>query len=213
MWIYYLIAGVVAVILYSRNAAAKLADSALPGTAPVAVGQFVNANGQTVQTTSLKQAQIQNFTKIGTAVTGAISGAFIADPTLFASLGVTGPVGLAIAGVIAAVFVVVGMLRGVAHLYANEWVQKVQNPFGVALGAIANANANAMMDGSASRQSVSLAIESIQNLWSHYRTLGNQFAAQGHDQSIVVNQSYQTLSPLVEQLLRDMGDNMSSLPA
>ena len=120
-----------------------------------------------------------------------------------------GIVGSIVGGVIA----LIDHFVSTAHLRANEWVQSVQNPFGTALGKIADANAEDVRTGTATVQSVTYAKQQMNLMWEKYQKTAETWAAQGPDYRLVINQSYNTLQPLIDQLNRDMDKNIADIQA
>jgi hypothetical protein len=116
-----------------------------------------------------------------------------------------------VGGIIGVVAGVIAAVRSTTHLTANEWVQAVQNPFGVALARLANANAEALQQGTATLVSVIGTKNAIQALWDEYRAAADEFAAVDTAHATVINQSYATLTPLMNQLFSDLNGNISNL--
>jgi hypothetical protein len=148
----------------------------------------INAYKQTagVGLTELQSAQLNKFKAIaaiaGTAVTVGVAG--LSSLTLAAA----GPVGAAVAACIIAI----GALRGTAHLVANIWTQTggVQDQFGKALAAVNLEVQTSLQNGTATKASLSFAIQTYNSLWSQYYSLGEQFAAIDKDHRTVIDNSY-----------------------
>lgn len=182
-------------------------DLTQPGARPSTAGGF----------TPFQLQQINKFTAIATIAGTATAAGVAALSSL--TLAAAGPIGAAVAGVIVAV----GILRGTAHLVADEWVQRVQNPFGQALAAIVDGKDAALSDGSATQAMVLQAKQAVQNLWSLYRQHAEAFASQGQDYRTVIDQSYETLdyryvngqpvgTGLITRILADMDRQVQALP-
>jgi len=118
-----------------------------------------------------------------------------------------------VGGAIAAVTAAILAFRSTAHLTADQWVQSVQNPFGRALAAIVDAKDASITDGTATKNSIYLARSQVVDLWTKYRASAEQFANKGVDQRLVINQSYDTLEPLIHQILVDMDNQIANSPA
>lgn len=118
-----------------------------------------------------------------------------------------------VGGAIAAITAAILAFRSTVHLTANQWVQGVQNPFGRALAAIVDEKDAAIANGTATKSSVYLSRSRVVDLWAKYRAAGEQFATKGTAERTVVNQSYDTLAPLIDQILRDMDNQIANLPA
>lgn len=159
-----------------------------------------------------QQQQVTQFNNLAQTA-GTLTSTVLGD--FAATASAAGPAGAIVALAVAAI----GAFRSTTHLVANEWVQQVQNPFGTALAAIADQNANAMQAGTATRLSVEAAQRAINNLWAQYQNTANQWIADAagnaslqQQRITVINQSYATLQPLINQLNADMNGNIASLP-
>jgi hypothetical protein len=136
--------------------------------------------------TELQAAQLNKFKAIaaiaGTAVTVGVAG--LSSLTLAAA----GPVGAAVAAAIIAI----GALRGTAHLVANIWTQSggVQDQFGKALAAVNLEVQTSLQNGTATKSSLSYAIQTYNALWAQYFNLGEQFASVDKDHRTVIDNSY-----------------------
>jgi hypothetical protein len=139
-----------------------------------------------VQLTSAQAAQLNKFKAIasiaGTATTVGVAG--LSSLTLAAA----GPIG----ATVAAVVIAIGALRGTAHLVANEWTKPggVQDNFGKALAAINLEFANAVANGSASKDMAKFTVNAYNNLWNQYVSIAEQFAAVDKDHREVIDNSY-----------------------
>src|SRR4029077_4819329 len=98
-----------------------------------------------------------------------------------------------------------------AHPVANEWVARVQNPFGASLALIVNAKDAELRAGNATADDVYFAQQAVINLWGIYRTAATNFANLGAQQSQVIQQSYTTLQPLITQIISDMDKEIAQL--
>jgi len=191
----------------ARNPGPQRIDTQQPGAGPSAAAGF----------SAFQIQQINKFTAIATIAGTATAAGVAALSSL--TLAAAGPIGAAVAGVIVAI----GILRGTAHLIANEWVNRVQNPFGAALAQIVNAKDAAIADGSATKAMVIQARNSVAALWSTYRQAATIFSAQGQDYRTVIDQSYETLdyryvngrpvgTGLITRILGDMTAQIATLP-
>lgn len=159
-----------------------------------------------------QQQQVTQFNNLAQTA-GTLASTVLGD--FAATASAAGPAGAVVALAVAAI----GAFRSTTHLVANEWVQQVQNPFGTALSAIANQNANAIQAGTATRLSVEAAQSAVNNLWTQYKNTANQWIADAagnaslqKQRTTVINQSYQTIQPLIDKLNADMTANIASLP-
>lgn len=207
-----LIAGIVGGIALLLRTAKRGGVQSTPGATQPGANPSTTAGFSAFQI-----QQIQKFSAIA-AIAGTATAAGIAALSSL-TLAAAGPIGAAVAGVITAI----GILRGTAHLVANEWVQRVQNPFGQALSSIVDAKDAAINDGSATKAMVLQAKDAVQKLWATYRQAAEQFATQGSDYRLVIDQSYETLdyryvngrpvgSGLITRILADMDRQVAGLP-
>jgi hypothetical protein len=90
------------------------------------------------------------------------------------------------------------------HPLATEWVARVQNPFGAQLAVIVDRKDAAITAGTATADDIYFAQQAVTQIWNGYQQIASQFAALGPGQSQVIEQSYNTLTPIVNQILRDM---------
>jgi len=102
--------------------------------------------------------------------------------------------------------------NGSLHLLANQWVTSVQNPFGTALAAIVDEKDASIRNGTATRASVTAALNGVVNLWAQYKVTATAFAAKGSGYATIINQSYATLTPLITQIEADMRSQIAALP-
>jgi hypothetical protein len=100
---------------------------------------------------------------------------------------------------------------GTAHLLADQWVGQVQNPFGQALAFIVDAKDASLSNGTATCSSVMTAKNAVVDLWNKYKTTAERWAASGGSYRTVIDQSYATLTPLINQILADMTAQANTL--
>lgn len=167
--------------------------------------------------TKLQQEQVRKFSSIA-AIAG--SGATSLAAALGVSAATAGPIGAAVAAVV----VGFAMIRGTAHLVANEWTLRVQTPFGDALKAIVDEKDRSIREGSATSRSVSYARQATQTLWNRYHNEAAKFRQVDKDHAIVIDQSYETLdyrftadgrkvgTGLMTRILADMDRQIAELP-
>jgi hypothetical protein len=98
-----------------------------------------------------------------------------------------------------------------AHPSATVWVAQVQNPFGASLALIVNAKDAEIKAGNATADDVYFAENAVKQLWASYREKATAFAALGVNQSQVIQQSYTTLQPLINQIIADMDRQTAQL--
>lgn len=181
-----LVAALIGVVLYRRS------DSSA-GNSPLPTEQdkLQNAIAASIQTqtagvglTSMQQMQIQKFASIA-AIAGTATSAGVAALSSL-TLAAAGPIGATVAGLIIAFSV----LRGTAHLVANQWTSGVQMQFNQALTAISGEVQRAQADGSVSKAMLAHAMDAIGKIWSQYYNAGEHFAVQDADHRLVIDQSY-----------------------
>jgi hypothetical protein len=97
------------------------------------------------------------------------------------------------------------------HPLASEWVGRVQDPFGAQLSVIVDAKDAALRAGTATADDVYFAQQGVEQLWSGYQQAAAQFAAIGPDQAHVIEKSYATLTPIINQILNDMSAQIAQL--
>jgi hypothetical protein len=97
------------------------------------------------------------------------------------------------------------------HPLASEWVGRVQDPFGAQLAVIVDAKDAALRAGTATADDVYYAQQAVEQLWTGYQQAAAQFAAQGPDQAHVIEKSYATLTPIINQILNDMSAQIAQL--
>ena len=61
-------------------------------------------------------------------------------------------------------------------------------------------------NGTATRASILRDKAALQHLWDEYKITAEDFASKGQDYRTVINQSYNTLTPLVTKFLTGMDD-------
>jgi TP901 family phage tail tape measure protein len=141
---------------------------------------------------------------IGGAITGGAAGAALG------LLQAGHPEAAAIAAAVAAVSAIVTVLISKTHLVANEFVQSFQNPFAQALASIVDENNALLASGKQTMQGATDAKTAVEDLWSKFQTAADTFAAKGRDNAIVVNQMYQNMRPLLNQILSDMDKGIAT---
>lgn len=154
-----------------------------PGTSVVTSPLVIPAQGAINQQIT---AQNQDITAVAAIGSSVISG-------LVAAGTITGPVGAAIAAAIAGIVLLVRNLLSDTHLYANQLVQKYENPFGQGVIQIitqieneTNAGTLTLSDATAARDAVTLA-------WDDYQNAMHNIQTQGTDWYIVSTQSLNNL--------------------
>jgi hypothetical protein len=154
---------------------------------------------------ALQEAELKKWSAVATIAGTATATTIAAFSPL--TLAAAGPIGAVVAGVIVAI----SFMRGTAHLVANEWVDRVQNPFGQAAGRIINENAQAMAAGTATIESVGYARQALASLWGNYRFVAEQFASLDRDHRTVIDQSYATLNPIMDAWMASLTKDMQTL--
>jgi hypothetical protein len=118
----------------------------------------------------------------------------------------------AIQGAIDSAFQVYNQWKALqAHPKADEWVAGVQNPFGASLSIIVDSKDAAVRNGTATADDVYFAQQSVIRIWDGYRVTATQFAGLGPTYATVINQSYETLQPLITSILGKMDNEINAL--
>lgn len=199
-----LLFGIVGFILYRyENPGLSYTGSnpmALPITpANAGTGLTVNQVSQIpTQATSIVQAQAnqaitqqiqtQNLAiNIAGSVASTVIGSLAAAHILAASLA--GPIGAAVA---AAILIVKSLISD-THLYANQLVQKYENPFGQAFIAVIQELENAYNAGTLTQNEVEAAYQGLGASWQNYEQIMHQLQNTGTDWYIVATQSLNNL--------------------
>jgi hypothetical protein len=97
------------------------------------------------------------------------------------------------------------------HPLADQWVGSVQDPFGAQLAIIVDLKDAGLRDGTATADDVYFAQNAVIRLWQGYQDVAAQFAALGPDYAKVIEQSYKTLTPIINQILNDMSAQIAQL--
>jgi len=79
------------------------------------------------------------------------------------------------------------------------------------LAVIVDRKDAALRDGSATADDVYFAQQAVIQIWNGYQQVASWFASQGPQQSQVIENSYKTLTPIVNQILKDMDGQISQL--
>ncbi len=115
----------------------------------------------------------------------------------------TNPWTIGIGGAIAAGLVLSKKI-GQGRKQADKFVGEFQNPFGDALGTIVDSFNIAADAGQITKDEATNAREQVALLWQEFQTNAAEFAKQGDNQAKVVRQAFETLEPLMENVLGDM---------
>jgi hypothetical protein len=177
MWIFLVAAVVLMAVRKAGDDTATLPVSALPpGTelAPQGV-----------------EAQIQQRQKTFVAIGGiAGSSASLLATSVFKLGAAAGPIGAAIAGAV----VLIGMLRGTAHLTANDFVKRIQDPFHQQLSAVLDPHDQRMNAGTETAELAELTYNTIVVLWEEFQIAAAEYAHHSDDAALVVRQGLHTLN-------------------
>lgn len=108
-------------------------------------------------------------------------------------------------------------LRSTTHIAASLWVSQVQDPFANdkhsgAVNLIVDGKDASIANGTATAASVQQARNATFNLWQQYQAAAAGYSSQGKAEQIVISQSFQTLNPLMNQILSDMDAQILRLP-
>lgn len=136
----------------------------------------------------LSQIQAQEVAKWSSVATLAGTGTAVAVSSFSSlTLAAAGPIGAAVASLIVAF----SILRGTAHIAANELTSKIQTPFDGLLARIIDEKDAAFNQGYATKQSLLMSKTAVQRLWNEvYVPAAERLAQQGKDFRLVVDQSY-----------------------
>lgn len=121
----------------------------------------------------------------------------------------TNPWTIAVGAGIAAV---VGVLKSQAHHEANTFVREFQNPFAEAVGDLAGSFFEAAAAGQITADAAKEARDQVEELWQEFQRQADEFAKGGSDELKVVNQMFQHMRPLMDQVLADMEGAILQLP-
>jgi len=98
-----------------------------------------------------------------------------------------------------------------AHPLATEWVAAVQDPFGSNLEIIVNAKDALAASGMATADDIYFAKQAILKLWAGYQEVATRFAVNGPLYSQVIENSYKTLNPLIQDILKGTDQQIAQL--
>jgi len=203
------ILGALGIAVVWNNSQKRRTEFGAPGT-PFNTGQsVVLPNYGQGPLTNLQQKQVQQFQQLSLIAGSAATSAG-------ALLGLAATAATGVGAVVAAAVIAIGLLRGTAHLVANQWTDPatgVQAKFNAALAAIVDAKDASLRDHTASKASVNYAKLAVNALYyTQYRAAAEQFALVDPDHRTVINNSYRTLDPIVGQIISDMNGQIASLP-
>lgn len=95
---------------------------------------------------------------------------------------------------------------------ANEFVNQIQNPFHTqVLAPIVDQFNAAFQAGQLSVSDAQETITQLNRVWGSFQEEANAFAQRGETESKVVNQAFNTLTPIITQILADMTANLTTL--
>lgn len=120
---------------------------------------------------------------LGSAAAASTTGTLVFSATAWTIVG----------GIVAGIFTLIAALRSDTHLYANEIVQKYENPFGQQVIAAYQQLQAATGSGSMSSVDAASLTNAVVTGWANYQAVMNQFQARGGDWNIVATQSLQNL--------------------
>jgi hypothetical protein len=156
---------------------------------PTTATTLTQAQANQVITQQIAQ-QNQDINVIGGLVT---SGAGVGIAALIQAGAITGPVGAAIGAAIGAVILLVKTLISDTHLYANQLVQKYENPFAQNFIAVIQAVTDALNAGTLNQSSVIAAYNALYVSWQNYEATMHQLQTTSADWNIVATQSLNNL--------------------
>lgn len=167
--------------------------SSLPsGLVPAELAQMATVAATPLQAAANQEintkiaAQSQTITAIGGGVEAAAS---VLIAHLVTAGSMAGPVGAAIGAAIAGIVLLVKTLVSDTHLYANELVQKYQNPFGDFLIKLVTATSDELNARTLTTLEVEAAYQALDQAWTNYQNQLHQLAQTSTDWDIVVMQS------------------------
>jgi hypothetical protein len=193
-----LILGILFLFLKSSKGGGNLpfpeANSPVAPADPVAVQQFddqlQNAVAFNIATGEAQQLKIgesligAGFAGIGEAAAQTTTGTLLFSATSWTIIG----------GIIAAAFVLLESLRTYGHLYANQLVEKYENPFGSYFTQAINAVDRGWQDGSMSSTDIKQIYNALFVAWQNYRAAMMDLIGRGSYWEIVAKQSLNNLN-------------------
>lgn len=182
MWL-VLIAGVI-LLFHTRKAGAH-ATSLVPTTPTGPTPEEVAAGWQQSAGSSPVPQEIAKGHQIAGAISGIAAGGAAGAA---AALGLTAVAATGIGAVVAGAVVLIDVLRGRAHLTANDFVKRFQNPFGDALAQLIDPHAARMAAGTETLAQAQQTYDAFQFLWEQFQLAAHEYAQQSHDAQIVVDQ-------------------------
>jgi hypothetical protein len=123
----------------------------------------------------------------------------------------TNPWTIGIAAAIAGTYALFEVFKNQAHHQADDLVQNLQDPFNQALATIVDAQNAAYASGTETVDQANAAKAAVTQLWGTFQTQANQFATQGSNQAKVVTQAFQTLDPIMANILNSMNSQATIL--
>lgn len=191
--------GVLVVYWHYHSSAASITSQAranLQAATNPALLQTVNQNNNALN----QQVQVDIATgntvvkSLATSAGAGIgaAGASIAGSTTFIGLSATAWTGVGAA--VAGIFILINALRSDAHLYANELVQKYENPFGkyiIQLYQAVQAGITSM--GTLSSADAAALTNAAVQAWAQYQVAMANFQSRGGEWNLVATQSLQNL--------------------
>lgn len=190
MWL--LLIGVAVVLLSTRKAGARSPGASGTPTGPTLSPEQVAAGWQQSAGSSTVPQEIAR----GHQIAGGISGLAGAGAAAGAAavLGLTAAAATGIGAIVAGAVILIDMLRGTAHLTANDFVKRFQNPFKDSLAQLIDPHDARMAAGTETLDEAKQTYTAIEFLWEQFQLAAHEYAQQSHDAQIVVDQGLHTLN-------------------
>lgn len=188
--LFILIAAYLLVKPTSANVSADTAAAVQnPPINPADTSSIVQGSEQQIRVDLTTGKLVESGIGIATAAGAGIAGA--AEGGTFIALSATAwtGIGAAIAGVVALVFA----LRSDTHLFANQLVQKYENPFGDYVIQIIQHETDEFNRSALTKADASAYYQAVYTSWQNYQDVMHQLMARSTDWLIVAKQSLNNL--------------------
>lgn len=145
------------------------------------------------------QPLVEKFSELGRNLGKIISNLAAAHPV--------------IAGIVAAAVAAVTVIRalGNTHVFANQFVQETQNPFGDSLQQFVDTANTLYAAGRQTYQGAQDAETKVREMWQSFLKDAQKFGEEGRKQATVAAQAISTLEPVVRQVIFGIQKQIESL--
>lgn len=183
----WLLAALAALFIASRKAG-EPAGTPSPGQTSIeaAAGYQQAAGSGSPVAQQIQQQHQQGFALSGVAGSSAASAAALAGWTAATATG--------IGAIVVGAVILFDLLRGTAHLTANDFVNRFQNPFRADLGELIDPHDARMAAGTETLGQAQSTYDAIAFLWEQFQIAANRYAEQSNDAAPVVRQAFDTLN-------------------